>query len=54
MYLPPLTVAHGLSPTHCENTQLLREAITEDDDDDELVIHMQTSAPDDLLFSNLL
>ena len=53
MYIPLLTVAHGLSPTHCENTQLLREAITEDDDD-ELVIHMQTSAPVALLFSNLL
>ena len=35
MYIPLLAVAHGLSPIHCENTQLLREAITEDDDDDE-------------------
>ena len=43
MYIPLLTVAHGLSPTHCENTQPLREAITEDDDDDdETDIHWLT------------
>ena len=33
--LPLLTVAYGLFPTHCENTQLLREAITEDEDGDD-------------------
>ena len=30
---PFLSVAHGHSPPHCENTQVLWEAITEDDDD---------------------
>ena len=35
MYIPLLTVARGHSPPHGENTQALREAITEDDDDDE-------------------
>ena len=33
MSIPLLTVACGHSPTHCENTQVLMEAITEDDDD---------------------
>ena len=28
-------MARGHPPPHCENTQVLREAITEDDDDDE-------------------
>ena len=36
----------GHPPPHCENTQVLREAITEDDDDDdgpiELIFHMET------------
>ena len=27
-------MARGHPPPHCENTQVLREAITEDDDDD--------------------
>ena len=35
MYIPILSVARGHPPPHCENTQVLREAITEDDDDDE-------------------
>ena len=34
MYIPLLSVARGHPPPHCENTQVLREAITEDDDDD--------------------
>ena len=34
MYIPLLSVAHGHPPPHCENTQVLREAITEDDDDE--------------------
>ena len=33
MYIPLLSVARGHPPPHCENTQVLREAITEDDDD---------------------
>ena len=28
-------MARGHPPPHCENTQVLREAITEDDDDDD-------------------
>ena len=40
MYIPLLTVARGHSPPHCENTQVLREAITEDDDDDEVIINL--------------
>ena len=36
MYIPLLSVARGHPPPHCENTQVLREAITEDDDDDEM------------------
>ena len=36
MYIPLLSVARGHPPPHCENTQVLREAITEDDDDDDL------------------
>ena len=38
MYIPLLSVARGHRPLHCENTQVLREAITEDDDD-ELKVH---------------
>ena len=34
MYIPLLSVACRHPPPHCENTQVLREAITEDDDDD--------------------
>ena len=34
MYIPLLSVARGHPPPHCENTQVLRKAITEDDDDD--------------------
>ena len=34
LYIPLLSVARGHPPPHCENTQVLREAITEDDDDD--------------------
>ena len=34
MYIPLLSVARGHPPPHCENTQALREAITEDEDDD--------------------
>ena len=34
VYIPLLSVAHGHPPPHCENTQVLREAITEDDDGD--------------------
>ena len=34
MYIPLLSVARGHPPPHCENTQVLREAITEDDDDE--------------------
>ena len=30
-------MARGHPPPHCENTQVLREAITEDDDDDQAV-----------------
>ena len=33
MYTPLLIVARGHSPPHCENTQVVRKAITEDDDD---------------------
>ena len=35
LYIRLLSVACGHPPPHCENTQVLREAITEDDDDDE-------------------
>ena len=35
--LPLLSVARGHPPPHCENTQVLREAITEDDDDDDVL-----------------
>ena len=31
MYIPLLSVARGHPPPHCENTQVLREAITEDE-----------------------
>ena len=34
MYIPLLSVARGHPPPHCENTQVLREANTEDDDDE--------------------
>ena len=34
MYIPLLSVARGHPPPHCVNTQVLREAITEDDNDD--------------------
>ena len=34
MYIPLLSMARGHPPPHCENTQVLREAITEDDDDE--------------------
>ena len=30
MYIPLLFVARGHPPPHCENTQVLREAFTED------------------------
>ena len=33
MYIRLLSVARGDPPPHCENTQVLREAITEDEDD---------------------
>ena len=38
-------MAHGHPPLHCENTQVLREAITEDNNDDEFrfsCIHVKT------------
>ena len=36
LYMPLLSIACGHSPAHCENTQVLREAITAEEDDDEL------------------
>ena len=35
-YIHLLSVARGHPPLHCDNTQVLREAITEDDDDEAL------------------
>ena len=34
MYISLLSVARGHPQPHCENTQVLRGALTEDDDDD--------------------
>ena len=43
MYIPLLSVARGHPPPHCENTQVLREAITEDDDDDEKIENIRNA-----------
>ena len=40
MYIPLLSVARGHPPPHCENTQVLREAISEDDDDEIHHLHV--------------
>ena len=35
-------MARGHPPPHCENTQVLREAITEDDDDDTMICYLNS------------